>query len=354
MIEKISPRQFLEKAANMPVFDVRSPAEFAQGHVPKAINLPLFNDEERAVIGTLYKKAGKEASLLKGLDIVGPKMSGFVKTAMRFAPRKMLLLHCWRGGMRSESIAWLLSLAGFQVYLLEGGYKSYRQFIREEIGSPARYIILGGSTGSGKTEILEILLKKGEQILDLEKIARHKGSAFGQIGEKPQPTNEQFENDLFDEWSQLDHNRTIWVEDESRSVGRVFIPEPLFLLMEKSEVFQIRMAKENRIKRLVAGYAKFPKEELQDSVKKITRKMGGQNALAANQAIDEGDFEKAVGIILFYYDKMYDFGIKRHETTKVFPLETDTPDAAINAEKVLEFYQNNNLLGKNLPGLQNL
>ncbi len=351
MIEKVKSRQFLYLSANMPVFDVRSPAEFAQGHVPKAINLPLFNDEERAVIGTLYKKAGKEASLLKGLDLVGPKMSGFVKTALRFAPKKTLLLHCWRGGMRSESIAWLLSLAGFQVYLLEGGYKAYRQFIREEIGSPARYIILGGSTGSGKTEILENLLKKGEQILDLEKIAHHKGSAFGQIGEKPQPTNEQFENELFDEWSHLDHNRTIWVEDESRSVGRVFIPEPLYILMEKSEVVQVRMSKENRIKRLVADYAKFPKEELKESVNKITRKMGGQNALAANQAIDEGDFEKAVGIILFYYDKMYDFGIKRHETAKVFPLETDTPDAAINAEKVLEFYRNNFLSEQNLTGL---
>ena len=340
MIEKISPRQFLENAANMPVFDVRSPAEFAQGHVPKAFNLALFNDEERAVIGTLYKKAGKTASLLKGLDITGPKMSGFVKTALQVAPKKILLLHCWRGGMRSESIAWLLSLAGFQVFLLEGGYKAYRQFIREEIGSPARYIILGGSTGSGKTEILEILRSKGEQVLNLEKIAHHKGSAFGQIGEKPQPTNEQFENDLFDEWSHFDHNRTIWVEDESRSVGRVFIPEPLYILMEKSEISQIQMSKENRIKRLVADYATFPKEELKESVNKITRKMGGQNALAANQAIDEGDFEKAVGIILFYYDKMYDFGIKRHETAKVFPIETDTPDAAINTDKILEFYRN--------------
>jgi len=351
MIEKIAPRRFLEFAANMPVFDVRSPAEFEMGHVPKAFNLPLFDDDERAVIGTLYKKAGKEASLLKGLDIVGPRMSGFVKTALRFAPEKSLLLHCWRGGMRSESVAWLLSLAGFKVYLLEGGYKAYRQFIRDEIGSPAKYVILGGSTGSGKTEILEILHQKGEQVLDLEKIACHKGSAFGQIGEKPQPTNEQFENDLFEAWSQLDHSRTIWVEDESHSVGKVFIPHPLYMVMEKSEVLRIRMSKENRIKRLVNDYAKFPKEELKNAVNKITRKMGGQNALAAIEAIEEGNFDVAVGIILFYYDKMYDFGIKRHDPAKVFPLETDTPDAAINADKILEFYQNIFLSWQNLPGL---
>jgi tRNA 2-selenouridine synthase len=336
MIEKVNPSQFLNLSANMPVLDVRSPAEFVGGHIPRAFNLPLFDDDERAVIGTLYKKAGREASLLKGLDITGPKMSGFVKTAIRVAPKRAVLLHCWRGGMRSESIAWLLSLAGFQVFLLAGGYKAYRQFIREEIGSPARYIIIGGSTGSGKTEILENLRKSGQQVLDLEKIAHHKGSAFGLIGEKPQPTNEQFENDLFDEWNRLDHGRIIWVEDESHSVGKVFIPHPLYEQIQKSKIIQIQLSKENRIRRLVTDYASFPKEELKHSVVKISRKMGGQHAAAAIQAIDEGDFGKAVGIILFYYDKMYDFGIKRHEASLVFPLITDTTDAAVNAEKVLE------------------
>jgi tRNA 2-selenouridine synthase len=256
--------------------------------------------------------------------------------------------------MRSESIAWLLSLAGFQVFLLDDGYKAYRQFIREEIGSPARYIIIGGSTGSGKTEILENLRQSGQQVLDLEKIASHKGSAFGQIGEKPQPTNEQFENDLFDEWNRLDHTRITWVEDESHSVGKVFIPHPFYEQVQKSKIIQIQMSKENRIRRLVKDYASFPKEELKHSVVKISRKMGGQHATAAIQAIDEGDFEKAVGIILFYYDKMYEFDIKKHDASMVFPLITDTPDASKNADKILELYQSKNLSDKNLPGLQDL
>lgn len=337
MIKIIHPKQFLYQSAIMPVLDVRSPAEFALGHIPDAFNLPLFDDNERALIGTLYKKSGRDASLLKGLDITGPKLSVFVKKATRFAPKKSVLLHCWRGGMRSESIGWLLSLAGFEIFLLEGGYKAYRQYIREEIGLHGKYIVLGGSTGSGKTEILEMLRSKGEQVLNLEKIAHHKGSAFGHIGELIQPTNEQFENDLFKEWSRLDHTQHTWIEDESRSVGKVFIPDPLFAQIQNSKIIRIQLSKEHRIQRLVGEYSGFPPEMLKEAVVKISRRMGGQNVSIAMQAIDEGNFEKAVDTILFYYDKVYDFGIKNHESEKVYTFATETPDAGANAEKILEF-----------------
>jgi tRNA 2-selenouridine synthase len=337
MIEKIHPKQFLYQSATMPVLDVRSPVEFAQGHIPDAFNLPLFDDDERALIGTLYKKSGRETSLLKGLDITGPKLSGFVKKANRIAPKKSLLLHCWRGGMRSESIAWLLSMAGFEVFLLEGGYKAYRHYIREEISLLGKYIILGGDTGSGKTEILEIFHSKGEQVLNLEKIAHHKGSAFGHIGEMAQPTNEQFENDLFKEWNLLDHTHHTWVEDESRSVGNVFIPDPLYNQMQNSKIIKVQLSKEHRIRRLVDEYSGFPPEMLKKAVVKISRRMGRQNVTITMQAIDEENFEKAVGTILFYYDKVYDFGIKKHESNKVFTFVTETPDAFANAEKILEF-----------------
>ena len=212
----IEAREFLDKAVMFPVIDVRSPSEFLKGHIPGAFNIALFDDEERRKVGTLYKNSGKESSVLLGLDLVGPKMSGFVKAASRIALEREVLLHCWRGGMRSSGMAWLFETAGFKVSVLEGGYKAYRRFIRRKLEENIKLVVLGGKTGSGKSDILDHLAQSGEQVIDLEGIAHHKGSAFGAFGQESQPTTGHFENNLYHELNKFDLNLPVWVEDESR------------------------------------------------------------------------------------------------------------------------------------------
>ncbi|MBW6496917.1 MAG: tRNA 2-selenouridine(34) synthase MnmH, partial [Bacteroidales bacterium] len=296
MIQLVYISEFLSLRENLPVIDVRSPSEYAQAHIPGAVNLPLFDDEERRVVGTLYKKSGREPAIMEGLDFAGKKLKQFVKQARKMAPGRKVLLHCWRGGMRSESMAWLLNLAGFEVFLLKGGYKAYRRHVIDLWEKPASIMILSGKTGTGKTEILWEMQKGGQQILDLEKIAHHKGSAFGAIGESPQPTNEQFENDLGDAWMKLDHTKPIWLEDESPSIGSVFVPQKLYQQMSLATVARLEMSKPLRVKRLIIDYASYPKELLIASIKKIEKRLGGLQAKTSIQAIEQADFGTAIEI----------------------------------------------------------
>ncbi len=320
-MQRFSPQDFLTHAQKLPMIDVRSPKEYAQGHIVGAYNMPLFSDEERAIVGTLYKQQGKEMALLKGLDFVGIKLSRFVKIAAKIAPDKKLLVHCWRGGMRSESVAMLLQYAGFEVNLLKGGYKAYRQYVLESFAQPYTLQVLGGKTGVGKTEILHELAKIGEQIIDLEGIACHKGSAFGHLAQAPQPTVEQFENDLLHELQTLDWQKKIWVESESRSIGRVFIPEGFWKKMEVAPFFLVEMPENVRIERLVKEYAAASPDEIVLCLDKISRKLGGvayQQALAAFQ---ESDFQTATQIVLQYYDKSYQHSRGKRQPKETFLLE---------------------------------
>ena len=338
MKEQVEVSDFLKLKEKFPFVDVRTPAEFAQGHIPGAVNLPLFSNDERAVVGTLYKKSGKEAAILKGLDIVGPKMSSYVKNAKRIAPKGKILLHCWRGGMRSGSMAWLFRTAGFEASTLIGGYKAYRSFIREELGKESNLIILGGKTGSGKSEILRVLAESGEQVLDLEAIAHHKGSAFGHIGQEQQPTSEQFENNLYEVWKTFDFSRPVWLEDESRAIGKVSIPEPLFVRMRNSPVIFIDLSMEERVKRLVKEYAEFDSKSLEEAVLRISKRLGGQNVKEALLAIRKRDFAKAAAITLHYYDKAYLNGLEKRSKENIFKLLLEKDDPEKNAQAVKDFY----------------
>src|SRR5437868_4963839 len=160
MQKELDIQQFLTLAETIPMIDVRSPAEFEKGHIPGAINLPLFNNEERAIIGTLYKQKGKEQAVLAGLDIVGPKMSALVSESKKIAANNEVLVHCWRGGMRSGSFCWLLNTVGINASTLKKGYKGYRDHVLKSFEKNFQLIILGGETGSGKTEILKFIKEK--------------------------------------------------------------------------------------------------------------------------------------------------------------------------------------------------
>ena len=327
---------FLLLGEKYPIVDVRTPAEFEQGHIPGAYNIPLFSNDERAVVGTLYKNHGKQTATIKGLEFVGPNMAVFAKRARKLAVDGKILLHCWRGGMRSASMAWLIKTIGLEAGTLVGGYKAYRTYIRSSFNLDRKLLILGGLTGSGKTDILKELEKMGEQFLDLEGVAHHRGSSFGQIGQGTQPTNEQFENNLAVDWLPMDPSRIIWLEDESKPMGRVRIMDDFYERMRKTPLVVVEMPRELRVPRLVHDYASLDVQLLEDAIQRIGKRIGGQNLKESVEALHEGDFAKVANITLDYYDKTYSYGIEQREDVKKIFVSTTTSDPKINADLIIK------------------
>jgi len=237
--------------------------------------------------------------------------------------------------MRSESMAWLFSLADINVHLLEGGYKSYRTHILDFLVQKRKMIVLGGMTGSSKTHIIRCLRSHGEQVVDLEGIANHKGSAFGSLGQPPQPSTEHFANLLFDEWRYLNSDLPVWVEDESRNIGSVFLPDGFYFNMQDTYAIILMMDVKTRLPRLMEEYSVYPPDLLKASVLKISKRLGGDNTRDALNAIDNGDISKAIEISLFYYDKAYMYGLKKKAEKNLFFIETDTDNIEENTGKVL-------------------
>ena len=338
MARHIQIDEFLTMRNTIPFVDVRSPAEFSKAHVPGAYNIPLLNDEERAAVGTDYKQKGRAEAVKLGLSIVGPKMLEKAEAAEKLAGTgKKLILYCWRGGMRSENMAWLFGRLDIECSVLKGGYKTYRHHVKDYMSKPAQLWVLGGMTGSGKTEILHELSEIGEQVVDLEGLANHKGSAFGTIGEDPQPETEHFENLLFEELLKLRMDVPIWVEDESQAIGRDHIPEEFFVKMRASDVFKIELKKHFRILRLVDQYTQTDQQELKDAVCRIKKRLGGLNARNALEAIEEKDYYTAAGIILAYYDKAYIHGLNKRENENIHTLELPEDNPQQNARILREF-----------------
>ncbi len=299
-----------------------------------AINIPLFSNEERAEIGTLYKEQGKKPAMFKGMELVSPKFTEFLKAAENVSRTGTLLVHCWRGGMRSAGMAWLFEWYGFKVITLKGGYKSFRRMVLDTFNQPRKINILGGKTGSGKTLILHELDKMGQTILDLECIACHKGSAFGSLGEAPQPTQEMFENEAAVALLKIPATTITWIEDESQNVGKRIIPNDLFAQMRAAKVYYVDLPIEKRVEYLVEAYGKYTKEELIASIEKIWKRVGPQHAKAAIEAIKEGDLKKACEISLVYYDKSYNHGIAKRPTTNIIKMSFESLDSGAIAKAI--------------------
>jgi len=334
--QKLNIDKFLELLELLPVIDVRSPSEYNNGHIPRAVNIPLFNDNERAIVGTIYKKGGRIPAILEGLKLTGPSMEMKLKEALKVAVDGKLLVHCWRGGMRSEAMAWLFSLGDIEAEVLEGGYKAYRNIVLDSISQKRKMIVLGGMTGSSKTHIIRNLSENQQQVLDLEGLANHKGSAFGSLGQPPQPTTEQFSNNLFTQWNKLKPDQPFWVEDESRNIGTVFIPDKFYLNMQDTPAVIIMMDVKTRLPRLMKEYSVYPADSLISSIQKISKRLGGDNTSQAIRAVETGDIAKAIEISLSYYDKAYLYGLNRKNAGNLIYVETDTDDIEINSQKVLE------------------
>jgi len=343
MIHRIESDELIKIQDTVPVADVRTPAEFEKGHIPGASNLPLFSNEQRVLVGTTYKQESREAAILLGFDLAGPKWSGFIRQSLEMAPQKKIAVHCWRGGMRSGAMAWALDLYGFEVFLVKGGYKSYRKWVLRQFEENYLLYVLGGLTGSGKTKILHQLRLLDEQVIDLEDIAQHQGSSYGTLNKLVQPSQEQFENNFAEQLHRCDHSREIWVEDESLNIGKCSIPRSFWHCMQRSPLIDLQVSVDQRVSALVKEYGSLDKDFLVECTDRIRKRLGFEQTKQAIEAIREDRMDEFIRLVLFYYDKTYRTALKHRSSERIFPVPIDNTDPASNAGSVLDF-------AHNLPG----
>lgn len=374
-IQKITIQKFLELSQKYPVLDVRSPGEYKHAHIPGAYGLPLFSDEERKIVGTAYKQQSRQDAIKLGLDFFGVKMRSMVEEVESLVVgRKSLtesqlnsdqrsttnvLIHCWRGGMRSAGVAWLLDLYGFKVYTLAGGYKAYRNWVLQQFNQPYNFLIVGGYTGSGKTLLLEKLAQSGEEAINLEALANHKGSALGGLDGKLQPSQEMFENTLaealaVDCWplakdgvrSTTNNQRStcIFIEDESQRIGNLQIPKPLWQTMRNSPVYFLDIPFEERLDFLTQEYKSFSKEKLVNAIIRIQKRLGGLETKNAINFLLEDKHKECFEILLKYYDKWYIKGLHNRENLPglLHNIVCANIDATSNAQKLIDILSEKN------------
>lgn len=319
--------------------DVRSPVEFAQGHIPGAINIPLFEDEERAEIGTIYKQVGKDQAFQLGTKIALPKVDSLLAAIKDLLPAQ-LIIYCWRGGKRSTEVCRLVNESGTPAKRILGGYKGYRREIRRIIENPRKLLMLGGKTGSGKTALLHGLQTQGIQVIDLEGLAHHKGSVFGHINEKPQPTTEQFENNFFKQLLETNPEETLVLENESYVIGSVHLPPPLLLQMRAAPLLIIDLPLKARINRLVKDYTSTNRQELIDACHRIAKKLTEPKLQKVTELLEEGDFEKSCEILLGYYDHYYNRGLENRKNQEISYLALNGLDLDTDVAELAQIIKN--------------
>ncbi len=335
MIQHLSITDFLQAAAHTSVIDVRTPAEHQQGHILGSSNIPLFTNEERVLVGTAYKQQGRQPAILLGFELVGGRWAACIREAEKLSRDNQVLVHCWRGGMRSGAMAWALNLYGFDVGVLEGGYKAYRQHCRAAFEKTYPFVVLGGKTGSAKTETLLEMKRLGEQVIDLEGLAQHQGSSFGSMNRMMQPSQEHFENRLANELLALDTNKRIWVEDESLMIGQRCIPDPIFKQMRQSNLVNLLVPIEKRIAFLESVYGILDKDFLISSVLKIAKRLGPVETQKTVQAIKEGRMTDFIRQVLYYYDKTYQHGQSHRNPSTMHQINQGKIDPTANAKAII-------------------
>lgn len=331
------------KPGKFPLIDLRSPKEFALGHIPGAVNLPLLDNEERHQVGKLYKEAGKAEAVSLGLELFAAKAERFLEEVEKLAPTKTLSLHCWRGGMRSRLVAYWLSLAGFEVVLLEGGYKKFRKDVLEGLDKFAAHpkIVLNGRTGSGKTLFLIDFVQKSCAI-DLEGIARHRGSTFGGLAQvEDSPTQQNFENQIYDAYLNCESSPKLLVEIEN-FIGPVSVPQRIRESLQKSPMIFLSRDFEDRVRLLNEIYCENWNAEAEtqfvSNLTLLRKYLSHEEELKIIQAIQRKDFSYAISQLLrLRYDPVYDKGLKRHELQAIahFNLSSDAETAKVFVENAL-------------------
>ena len=302
------------------IIDVRSENEFAEDCIPGAINLPVLDNGERAKVGTTYKQVSAFEARKIGAALVAKNISfhlirHFADKDKNYSP----LIYCWRGGQRSNSLAIVLTQIGWKVTLLEGGYKTYRAYVREQLNVlplQFKYKILCGLTGTGKTHILHQLAQQGEQVLDLEKLANHRGSLLGQEWHEDlmeQPSQKKFESLLLKNLQQLDCNKIVWIESESNKIGKIYLPPILWKKMEQSSCIEIKVPLETRIEWLLKEYAHLVDnlELLKQKILKLIYRYGREKVEQWHDLIDKKKLRILIKDLLeTHYDPAYQRSLK--------------------------------------------
>ena len=347
-IHRVDIHQFLALSESHPVFDVRSPGEYLHAHMPKAYSLPLFDDEQRKVVGTNYKQKSRQEAIKIGVEYFGGKMRKMIEMVERIMKMVQhyegtVLIHCWRGGMRSAAVAWLMDIYGYEVYVLNGGYKAYRQFVLASFEKQYSFQLLGGYTGSGKTELLQELKMLFYPVIDLEEIAQHRGSAFGGIGMEAQPSQEMFENLLsrdLEKYSKA-NQQPIWLEDESQRIGALNIPHPIWQQMRNSSVCFIEMPMLLRLENIIKLYGDLEKEKLIEASERIRKRLGPLETTTVIALLENNNIRDAFGILLKYYDKQYGKSLQNRENPDLIveKIQTFTNEVQDNIKTLLYHFK---------------
>lgn len=307
MFKDITSQEVFDlKTDGKTVVDVRSPKEFNEATIPGAINIPLFTDDERAEVGTIYKQRGQEAAKDRGLEIYSKKLPDFIRSFKQLP--EPITVFCWRGGMRSKTAATVLDLMNVNVNRLSGGIKAYRLWIKEQLQTvhiPELYV-LNGHTGNGKTKILQALKKQGYPVIDLEQMASHRGSIFGQIG--LQPTNQRtFDLQLGEALLHYQHESYIVIEGESSRIGKIKIPERFFNQKETSRQLFITLPIERRIDLILSDYhPETHHDQFVEAFSIIKRRIHTPVAHRIDASLQSRDYRSVIRDLLdYYYDPRY-------------------------------------------------
>jgi tRNA 2-selenouridine synthase len=331
MIVRQSIIEFLD--LQIPIVDVRSPLEFEAGHIELAVNIPILNNQNRIHIGKTFKQKGREAAIKLGYELVNPLKPHLLESIIQKVVGKTIALYCARGGLRSNHMAAFFAEHGYTVYVLNGGYKAFRNHLLSIIAQFKRILVLSANTGSGKTEILHALKAKGAQVLDLEGLAKHKGSVFGALGNEPQPSSAVFHNLIFEELKHYNPHEVLWVENESFTIGQVHLPIELWTHMKVAAGIEISVPLEDRVNFIESDYGRYTADELVFCIQKLNKRLGDEACRKICDLVQEGELKAAIYGLFKYYDKAYEMGRSKrncHHYVKI-PFENLEP------EKIAEF-----------------
>lgn len=323
--------------------DLRSEGEYQEDTIPGAINIPIFNNEERAQIGITYKQVSVEKAKELGLKFIAPKLADIYNQLRMLSQQKKVIIFCWRGGMRSQFVLNAFSSLSLPLQRISGGYRSYRRYVHAYLSQeelPQRAIVLHGLTGVGKTDVLKKLTKMGVPVLDLEGLALHRGSVYGKIGLPPSPSQKYFESLIFSQFKKYEKNKYFLVECESRRIGQLLVPPPVMKAIKAGNKILLYAQISDRVARIKKEYTKgadFNTEALKVSTSFLTRRLGKNKVAELNQLLEQHQFEEVFTYLLTeYYDPLYKYP---QQDDVGYELCVDCSDIDQAAEQIYQYLE---------------